>query len=130
MVYGGLGLLGILGSIWRHDRDFFRRFNPARLLRTARDYRRYPLVSVPEALLNTAANELPVILIAAAAIGPGAYFLMLALRVLEFSIAVIGSSLGQGLLAETPSRMLEYNIHSVTRETIWRLGKAGHFFCP
>ncbi len=125
MVYGGLGLLGILGSIWRHDRDFFRRFNPARLLRTARDYRRYPLISVPEALLNTTANELPVILIAAAAVGPEAGFLMLALRVLGLPMAMVGSSVGQVFLAEAPTRLLDGTIRSFTRETMWRLAKAG-----
>lgn len=125
MVYGGLGLVGILASIWRHDGGLFRRSDGARLLQTARDYRRYPLVSVPEALLNTAANELPVILIAAAAAGPEAGFLMLALRVLGLPMAMVGSSVAQVFLAEAPSRLLDGTIQSFTRETMWRLAKAG-----
>jgi O-antigen/teichoic acid export membrane protein len=125
MVYGGLGLVGILASIWRQEGALFRRLDTARLVQTAKDYRRYPLVSVPEALMNTAANELPVILIATAAVGPEAGFLMLSLRVLGLPMALVGSSVGQVFLAEAPSRFLDGTIQSFTQKTMWRLAKVG-----
>lgn len=125
MLYGGLGLVGLFVSIWRNDRRQLLQFDFRRLSRTAREYRRYPFVSVPEAIMNTAANELPIILIAAAAAGPEAGFLMLALRVLGLPMAMIGSSVSQVFLAEAPARQLDGTLRAFTIETMCRLGKIG-----
>lgn len=125
MIYGGLGLLGLLRSMLRNDRDQLVHTDISQLKNTAAEYRRYPRLSVPEAVFNAAGVEVPILLIAAVAVGPEAGFLMLAIRVMGLPMALVGSSVAQVYLAEAPEKLRDGVLVAFTRETMWRLFQVG-----
>ncbi|MEM7727812.1 MAG: oligosaccharide flippase family protein [Pseudomonadota bacterium] len=125
LAYSGLGVIGLGRSILRHDRLVRRGITRAELWQTARRYKRYPLQSVPEAFLNTAGAELPIIIIAAVALGPEAGFLMLAMRVMGLPMTLIGASIAQVYLAEAPHRLRAGDLVIFTRRTIGKLFVVG-----
>src|SRR5690606_34215664 len=80
---------------------------------------------VPEALFNTAANQLPIIMIAAAAAGPEAAFLFLAMRVMGLPMGLVGRSVAQVYLSEAPERLRQGTLPAFTHRTMWTLFKTG-----
>lgn len=124
-VFNSMGALRLIRSIWRHDRAAFAKVNGSSLKAAFLDYRRFPIYSVPEALLNTAAMQVPVLLIAAALAPAEAGFLMLAMRVLALPVSIIGQSVAQVYLAEAPDRLRSGVIGPFTRRTMWSLLKLG-----
>lgn len=125
MLNGGLGIWGLARDLWRQDREVLRRVGGAHLIGTASEFRRFPIWSVPEALLNTAGVQVPVILIAAVAAGPEAGFLMLAMRVLGMPMALVGRSVSQVFLAEAPAKLRDGSLAAFTRSTMWTLFRNG-----
>lgn len=125
MLYGGLGVIGLARDLWRQDRPALTQLRSARILEQAAAYRRFPVWSVPEALFNTAGVQVPVILIAAAAAGPEAGFLMLAMRVMGLPMGLVGSSVAQVFIAEAPARLRDGTLAAFTRSTMWTLFRTG-----
>lgn len=125
LVYSGLGFGGLAMSVWRCDRAAFKAVSIATLRQVAFRYRHFPCYSVPEALFNTAGAEVPVLIIAAAAAGPEAGFLMLAMRVMGLPMGLIGTSVGQVYLAEAPRKLKEGTLVRFTERTVWALFKLG-----
>ena len=125
MLYGGLGVVGLARDLWRQDRAILRRMEGLRIVGIASVFRRFPTWSVPEALFNTAGVQVPVILIAAAAAGPEAGFLMLAMRVMGLPMGLIGSSVAQVFIAEAPARLRDGTLAAFTRSTMWTLFRTG-----
>lgn len=125
MIYGGLGLLGLARNMLKQDRAALRNLNTRRIVAEARRYRRFPLYSMPEALLNTAGIQMPIILIAAMAGGADAAFIMLAMTVLGAPMAFVGGSVAQVYLAESPARLRNGTLSSFTLNTMWTLAKTG-----
>lgn len=125
MLYSGVGFVSLWRSIWRDDIRVLRNISLTRLKLVARSYRRYPHKSVPEALFNTMSVELPVVLIAASAVGPEAGFLMVALRVIGMPMAFIGSSVGQVYLVEAPEHQRQGLLREFTLKTMSRLFLVG-----
>lgn len=125
MIYGGLGLFGLAWSIWRHDRAALTAISWNRMKHILRSYRRFPIWSVPEALFNTAGVQVPVMIIAAGAIGPEAGFVMLAMRVMGLPMGLIGASVAQVYLAEAPQKLRDGTLGMFTRRTMMALLKTG-----
>jgi O-antigen/teichoic acid export membrane protein len=121
MIYCGMGTLGLARSVLRDDRDDLRAVSLTRILSVGGKYVRFPLYSVPEALLNTASVEAPVLIITAFAAGPEAAHLMLAMRVMGLPMGLIGSSVAQVFLAEAPQRLREGTLSEFARRTMWAL---------
>lgn len=124
-IYSGLGVVGLVRSVLRHDRKALAAITPAGLVRTARTYRKFPIFSVPEAIFNAAGVEVAILIIAAVAVGPEAGFLMLAMRVMGLPMGLVGSSVGQVYLAEAPQRLRDGELGAFTRRTMWTLFKLG-----
>ena len=78
-----------LPKVKRHD-----------LFETFVEYKSYPKYSTLEALLNTVALQLPIIIIGFFLIGPVVGFLYLAMRILGIPMSLIGSSMGQVYVAQ------------------------------
>jgi O-antigen/teichoic acid export membrane protein len=77
MLFSGLGLIGLGMDLIRKDRGCLRSISLRVSIANAKEQYRFPAFSVPEALMNTMSAELPIILIAAIALGEEAGFLML-----------------------------------------------------
>lgn len=125
MIYGGLGIVGLLRNLLRNDRSLLASIDRRNIQDQAHIYRRYPLYSVPEALFNTAGVQLPLIIIAAMVAGPEAGFLFLAMRVMGLPLGLIGSSVAQVFLAEAPAKLSDGTLAAFTRQTMWTLFKTG-----
>lgn len=125
MIFNGMGILGLARAMWKHDRPAFMRIRWGSLRRTAIEYRRFPIYSVPEALLNAAGSQIPVLIVAGALAGPEAGFLMLAMRVLGLPMGLIGTSVAQVYLAEAPAKQRAGELGPFTRRAMLSLFKAG-----
>lgn len=125
MIYGGMGILGLVRSLLKNDGTLLTAINRLSLLANLRAYKRFPLLSVPESLFNSGGIQLPIIIIAAWAIGPEAGFVMIAIRVMGLPMGLVGTSVAQVYLAEAPEHLREGTLVMLTRETIWILFKSG-----
>lgn len=63
-------------------------------------YSHFPKFSTFEALANTSATQLPLIIIASVALGPEVGYLMMAMKILMVPMGLIGSSISQVYLAD------------------------------
>lgn len=125
VVYSGMGVVGLLLSLVRHDRAAATSISGATLTQAAVEFRKFPLFSVPEALFNTAGQELSILIIAATAAGPEAGFLMLAMRVMGLPMGLVGTSVGQVYLTEAPQKLRDGDLAAFTRRMMWTLFKTG-----
>lgn len=88
-------------------------------------FSRFPKYSTFEALCNSAAIQLPVIMIAALAIGPEAGYLTLAMSVMQAPMALIGNAIGQVYLSRAPDHYRNGNLAQFTVDTLGGLSKVG-----
>ena len=127
MLYGGLGSLGLLRSAWKNDRHIFYSINLGLLKSAFIKWRRYPIFSTPEALLNSAAVNLPIVLIATFATASDAGHLLLAQRVASIPVGLLGSSLSRVFLSESREKALENNLGKFARRIMWNLLRLSFF---
>lgn len=125
IVSEGLGIVGLVRTLIKEDRKVMRALSIRLMQGLAHDYRRFPIYSGPEALFNTAAAQLPIILIAAVAIGPEAGFLLIAMRVMGIPTRLIGTSVAQVFVVQAPARMRDGDLHQFTQTTLRSLLKIG-----
>jgi len=97
----------------------------SRLRQLARTYRRFPLWSTPEALANSAALHIPVILIAAAVAPAEAGYLTMALFVIQAPMSLIGTAIGHVYVSQAPAALREQRLGPFTAEVFSGLWRAG-----
>ncbi|MEQ1509309.1 MAG: oligosaccharide flippase family protein [Sphingopyxis sp.] len=125
MLLNGFGFFGLARSIFAHDRALARGTRWTEMRNAALKYRQFPCYSVPEALFNTAALEISILIIAAMAIGPEAGYLMLAMRVIGIPMSFIGTSVAQVWLTDAPEKLRAGGLAAFTRQTMMTLAKVG-----
>ncbi len=101
-ITGGAGALGLAYKLVKNDRSALAAITWPTMRKVLRQYERFPKYSTLDALANSAGMQLPIILIAAWAVGPEAGFLMLAMRVMQAPMALIGGSVAQVYLSRAP----------------------------
>lgn len=99
--------------------------NAARLRQAWKDHDRFPKYSTLEALCNSAAIQVPVIMIAALAAGPEAGYLLLAMSVIQAPMSLFGTAIGQVYLSQAPQAYRDGQLASFTRQVLGSLIKAG-----
>lgn len=102
-----------------------KRLSCLHLLRTWRCYDRFPKYSTWESLANSAAIQLPIILIAASVTGPEAGYILLAMSVIQAPMSLLGSAIGQVYLSRAPNEYREGRLDSFTEDIIGGAIKAG-----
>jgi O-antigen/teichoic acid export membrane protein len=96
--------IGLAGVTWRRDRNLFKTTSIARLLRSARRYRRFPLVSTASALLNSSGLYIAPVLVAAFYGTRAAGWMALAQRIVGIPMALLGQSVAQVYLGDAAAR--------------------------
>ena len=91
----------------------------------AKAYQRYPKFSTFEALFNSAAIQVPIIIIAALASGPEAGYLALAMAVMQAPMALFGTAIAQVFVSKAPAEFRAGRLGSFTAEVFGGLLKAG-----
>lgn len=125
MISGGLGVFGLARDAWREDRGALRSVRLQSMRHMLLQYSRFPKYSTVEALANTAGSQLPVILIAAFAIGPEAGYLMLASRVMAAPMGLIGGAVAQVYLSRAPEDLRLGRLAETTTRIFGGLVKTG-----
>lgn len=105
----GAGGISLIASAAKHDNKQFRQIKFQNLYPTFTKNHRYPLLSTPEALLNVAGAQLPVLVIAAHS-GAEAGFLLLALQVIAAPMTLLGNSISQVYISRAPDEYRTGNI--------------------
>ena len=124
-VASGAGLIGLAQNAWRDNRAALQSISWAGMRTTLGKYQQYPKFSTLESLSNSASIQLPIIIIAAVAIGQEAGYLMLATRVMAAPMALIGGAVSQVYLSKAPEEMRAGRLASFTMQIICGLVKAG-----
>jgi len=125
MVSNGTGSFGLARAALRNDRRELCAISWSEMFRVFKRYDRFPKYSTFEALANSAAVQVPVLIIAARAFGPEAGFLMLATRVIGAPMSLIGGAVAQVYLSEAPEKARSGTLGEFTGRVIAGLAKTG-----
>ena len=125
ILYMGMGTFRYLVSIWANDRKYLTSLSSSKLRRTFIEYRRYPLLSVPETFFDAGGIQIPMLLIAAFSVGPEAGYTMLALQILGAPMTLLGAAVAQVYVVDAPGMMRRGELWHFTIKTIWSMMKIG-----
>jgi O-antigen/teichoic acid export membrane protein len=93
--------------------------------KVAREYVRFPKYSTFEALTNTASVQLPIILIASLTTGAEVGLLILAMRIMQAPMGLIGSSISQVYFSRAVEEHRNGRLGEFTARVIGQLAKVG-----
>lgn len=136
----GLGIFGLLlgyvmntGAacillgyrILRHEKEMLHSVSWAGMRSMAIEYQRYPKYSTLEALTNSAAIQVPIIMIAALAVGPEAGYITMAMYVIQAPMSLFGTAIAQVYLSRAPTEHRDGKLSEFTAEILGGLLKTG-----
>ncbi|MDR7271842.1 O-antigen/teichoic acid export membrane protein [Pelomonas saccharophila] len=101
------------------------RLAPARMRVLAREYRRFPKYSTLEALANSAAIQLPIILIAGIAAPSEAGYLSMAMFAMQVPMALVGTAISQVYLSRAAEEHRAGRLGPFTADMLRGLIRAG-----
>lgn len=125
LIGSGAGVFGLCRTAWREDRKALQCIAWVDMRRVFRAHDRFSKYSTFEALANNAAIELPVIIIAAVAVGPEAGYLFLAMRAMAIPIGLIGGAVSQVYLSRAPEEYRSGQLGAFTLQAIATLIRTG-----
>lgn len=116
----------VLGSQFLlSERKQFAVVSRSDIVAVFRSYSRFPKYSTLEALCNSGAIQVPVIMIASFAVGAEAGFMILAMTTMQAPMALMGTAIGQVYLSRAPEKFNKGELSSFTLVTLGGLSKAG-----
>ncbi|WP_259756633.1 lipopolysaccharide biosynthesis protein [Pseudomonas sp. GCEP-101] len=125
ILHSSTGIFRLAKAFTQLDIKHLAYISPRSLFITLRKYKNFPKYSTIESLANTAGIQLPFILISTALAGPEAGYLMLASRILQSPLSLLGSAISQVYLTHAPQAHREGNLSSLTYKTLVNLMKVG-----
>ena len=125
LIGSGAGIFGLSRTAWSEDRQALRQINWADMRRVFREHDRFPKYSTFEAFANNGAIQLPVIIIAAVALGPEAGYLFLAMRAMAIPIGLIGGAVSQVYFSRAPEEYRAGQLGNMTLKAIAGLMRTG-----
>lgn len=121
----GLGLIKLGKVAWADMQSHKKHINFASLQNSFRKYSHYPKFSSFEALANIAHIQIPIVIIAATAIGPEAGFALLAMNAASVPLGLIGGSISQVYLSRAHDELRNGNLAEFTQKITVGLIGAG-----
>lgn len=121
----GAGCVGLGWRLLRAERKSFGAINVGSMRSAFAAYDRFPKYSTFEALANSASIQMPIILIAAVALGPEAGFLALAMSAMQAPIGMIGTAVSQVYLSRAPEEYRTGRLDAFTTEIYGALLRSG-----
>ena len=109
----------------RYEREALSSITLAGMRAMAHAYSRFPKFSTWEALSNSAAIQVPIIMIAAMATGQEAGYVLMAMYVMQAPMALVGTAIGQVYLSRAPDEHRAERLGAFTAEVFGGLLKAG-----
>jgi O-antigen/teichoic acid export membrane protein len=123
----GSNRLAVAG--WRSHASSFRQVSRAGMVAVARRYRRFPILSSPSALLNTLANQAPLLLLVALYSAPVGGQYALADRLCSLPLTLIAGAVAQVFVAESAQLAREQpeELRRLYRSTTLSLARTAFF---
>lgn len=125
IISSGSGVLRLAKAQVAEHQTLRKSVNATSLWKVARDYQRFPKYSTFDALASSVGIHLPVIIIAAMALGPDAGYLLLATRSMAAPLGLIGGAISQVFISQAPSAARAGNLAVLTESVIRGLAKSG-----
>ena len=125
LIGSGAGVFGLGRTAWREDKQALQSITWADMRRVFRAYDRFVKYSTFEAFANNGAIQLPVIIIAAVALGPEAGYLFLAMQAMAIPIGLIGGAVSQVYLSRAPDEYRAGQLGPFTLKAIAGLMRTG-----
>lgn len=125
VVNSGLGAGRLAWAFRREQAPIIADMSVARIGRVARTYDRFPKFSALEAMCNSAAIYLPIILISAWAVGPEAGYLSLGMYAMQVPMSLIGSAVSQVYMSRGSDEHRAGSLGSFTIDILAGLLKTG-----
>lgn len=117
------GIVRLFISFRKETKELINTISIFQLKKNWKKYDKFPKYSTFESLANVGAIQLPVIIIAALAVGPEAGYLMLAMKVMAIPMGLIGSAVAQVYLAHAPEYHHKGDLRLYTVQTIKQIAK-------
>ena len=125
IVSSGAGFFGLARRAFIEDRGAFEHVSISAMKNVAREYVRFPKYSTFEALTNNASVQLPIILIAGLTISAEVGYLMLAMRLMQAPMGLIGSSISQVYFSRAVEEHRNGRLGEFTARVMEQLAKVG-----
>ena len=122
---GCAGFLGLGRGALKEDRRSLRTITLGGMRKAAAEFRRFPMYTAPEAFANSAAIQVPFLLVAQHAPGAEVGFLMLGMRLMQAPLSLIGSSVSQVYYAHAVTEHREGRLPGFTADVIGKLAGVG-----
>lgn len=115
------GIVRLSINFWKQSKFLFNHISTAQLKENLKKYDKFPKYSTFEALAHIMAIELPVVIIAAVAIGPEAGYLVLAMKVMSIPITLIGGAIAQVYLSHASEYYNKGELRAYTLKIIKKI---------
>lgn len=115
------GIVRLFIGFRKETKELVNRVSILKLKKNWKRYDKFPKYSTFEALAHIMAMQLPIIIIAAVAIGPEAGYLALAMKVMAIPITLIGGAIAQVYLAHASEYYDKGELRSYTLQTIKKI---------
>lgn len=125
LVNSGLGAVRLGWRFWRDEVATLKTIGRQDIARVARQYERFPKFSTLEAMCNSAAIHLPIILLSAWASGPEAGYLNLGMYAMQVPMSLIGNAVSQVYMSRGPEEARAGTLGRFTTEVLSGLLKSG-----
>lgn len=125
IINGGAGVLALCRRVMSIDRQAFKDCSIAEMRHLFKRYERFPRLSTLEALANSAAIQLPILMIATMVPGAEVGFLALAMRVAQVPMVLVGSAVSQVYVCRAPEEYRAGTLGPFTANVLGGLLKTG-----
>lgn len=111
-------------SIGRNELQKIKKTTYQSVIKTLQKYRRFPVYSAPESLFNTAANQIPIVIIGIYA-GVEAGFMALAMQVMVLPSRLMAGAISQVYVSRAPQAYNDGRLGEFTKSSMINLTKIG-----
>lgn len=119
------GTAVLAGLLIRKVPEELARVKLQSVIAVARLHARYPRFSTWEALCNVASQQLPVVIIAATAVGAEGGYVSLAMYVMQAPMAIIGTAISQVYMSRAPAEYRAGTLGNFTGNVLVQLVRIG-----
>lgn len=125
LMLSGAGTVSLIRSLFSSGKSDIFSVNKDGIKKQIIDYKNFPKYSTLEALSNSAATQLPIIIIATVAVSTEAGYLLLAMRIMSGPMRLIGRAVGQVYLSQAPDAYRDGGLGDLASRTVGGLIKIG-----
>lgn len=127
IVNGFSGSLNIGLALYRKHHEVIKRVRIIELIALAKKYKKYPIFTMPESIVNSASDLVPMLLIASFVSASDLGYLVLAIKVMQAPIGLIGSAVSRVYYAHAVDKFKTGGLNIFTLRVLRWLSLIGFF---